>query len=198
MLAPTSPVILRRRPVTKPKGPKQNRRRRQRTPSGQSQTEADNSDEISVPLERLSVHEPIADQKSEELFVRSTISQSNSWSQRNESMRNKSITRGNRSHTRRRTKQSTVRKNTAGNSRHSSLKVSDDSHGNERTTGDRVGPDPSVLPIKDVVDPPIVTVSGGGASSGDDSESGNVLVIEKEGEAQMRFVRFIYNLMSLL
>jgi hypothetical protein len=181
MFEPTSPLIQRRGAITKPK---EERRKRQRTPSGQSETEAGNSDSIPIPLERLSVHEPIAHQKSEELYVQSTIFQSNSWSRRNES-----ITRRNRFLTRRRTKQSTVVRNTSGNSGHSTLRVSEASHGNERSTGDRVshGLDPSVLRIKDVVDTPMV--SGGGASTSDDSESRRVLVIEKEGKAQTRFVR---------
>jgi hypothetical protein len=179
MFEPTSPLILRRGAITKPKA---KRRKRQRTPSGQSQTEAGDSDSIPIPLEGLSVHEPIAHQESEELFVQSTIFQSNSWSERNESM-----TRRNRFLTRRRTKQSTVVRNTSGNSSHSNLGVSEASHGNECSTRDRVGLDPSVLRIEDVVDPPIV--SGGGASTSDDSESRKVLVIEKEGKEQTRFVR---------
>ena len=161
---------------------------RRRIPSRQSQTEADESDTIPIPFEELNVNEPIAQQKSEELYVQSTIFQSNSWSKRNESIRNKSITRRSQFLSRRRTKQSITGRNTTGNSRHSSSRVSEASHGNESTTDDRVGLDPSML-IKDVVDSPIVTVSGGGASTSDDSESRKVLVIEKEGKAQMRFVR---------
>jgi hypothetical protein len=179
MFEPTSPLILRRGAITKPK---EKRRKRQRTPSGQSQTEAGNSDSIPIPLEGLSVHEPIAHQKSEELYVQSMIFQSNSWSRRNES-----VTRRNRFLTRRRTKQSTVVRNTSGSSVHSTLRLSEASHGNERSSGDRVGLDPSVLRIKDVVDTPMV--SGEGASTSDDSESRKVLVIEKEGKAQTRFVR---------
>jgi hypothetical protein len=174
MFEPTSPLILRRGAITKPK---EKRRKRRRTPSGQSQTEAGNGDSIPIPLEGLRVHEPIAHQKSEELYVQSTIFQSNSWSRRNES-----ITQRNRFLTRRRTKQSTVVRNTSGNSGHSTLRASEGSHGNERSTG----LDPSVLRIEDVDDPPIV--SEGGASTSDDSES-RVLVIEKEGKAQTRFVR---------
>jgi hypothetical protein len=185
MFEPTSPLILRRGAITKPK---EKRRKRQRTPSGQSQTEAGNSDSIPIPaLEGLSVHEPpITHQKSEEFYVQSTMFQSNSWSGRNESM-----TRRNRFLTRRRTKQSIVIRNTSGNSGHSTLRVSESSHGNERSTGDRVDLDPNVLHIEDVVDsdPPIV--SGGGASTSDDSESRKVLVIEKEGKAQARFVRVL-------
>ena len=97
------------------------------------------------------------------------------------------MTRINRFLTRRRTKQSTVVRNTSNNSGHSTLRVSEGSHGNERSTGDGVGLDQSVLRIKDVVDSPIG--SGGGASTSDDSESQKVLVIEKEGKAQTRFVR---------
>jgi hypothetical protein len=178
MFESTSPLILRRGAITKPK---EKRRKRRRTPSGQSQIEAGNRDSIPIPLEGLSVHEPIAhqsDQKSEELYVQSTIFQSNSWSRRNES-----ITQRNRFLTRRRTKQSTVVRNTSGNSGHSTLRASEGSHGNERSTG----LDPSVLRIEDVDDPPIV--SEGGASTSDDSESRKVLVIEKEGKAQTRFVR---------
>jgi hypothetical protein len=161
---------------------------RRRIPSRQSQAEADESDTIPIPFEELNVNEPIAQQKSEEFYVQSTIFQSNSWSKRNESIRNKSITRRNQFLSRRRTKQSITGRNTTGNSRHSSSRVSEASHGNESTTDDRVGLDPSLL-IKDVVDSPIVTVSGGGASTSDDSGSRKVLVIEKGGKAQMRFVR---------
>ena len=178
MFEPTSPLILRRGAITKPK---EKRRKRQRTPSGQSQTEAGNTDSIPISLEGLSVHEPIAHQKSEELYVQSTIFQSNSWSGRNES-----INRRNRFLTRHRTKQSTVVRNTSGNSGHSTLRVSEGSHGNEHSTGDRVGLDSSALHIKDVVDPPIV--SGRGANTSDDSDSRKVLVIEKEGRAQTRLV----------
>jgi len=98
-------------------------------------------------------------------------------------MRNKSITQRNQFLTRRRTKQSIVVRNTSGNSGQSTLTVSEGSHGNERSTGDRVDLDPSVLRAGDVVDPPIVS------EGGDDSGSRKVLVIEKEGKAQMRFVR---------
>lgn len=177
MFEPTNPLILRRGAITKPK---ETRRKRQRTPSGQSQTEDGNNDLIPIPLEGLSVHEPIAHQNSEESYVQSTMFQSNSWSRRNESM-----TRRNRFLTRHRTKQSTVVRNTSVNSGHSTLRVSEGSHENERTTGARVGLDPSVLRIEDVVDPPIV--SGGSASTSDDSELGKVLIIEKEGKAQTHF-----------
>jgi hypothetical protein len=178
MFEPTSPLILRRGAITKPK---EKRRKRQRTPSGQSQTEAGDSDSIPIPLEGLSVHEPIAHKNSEELYVQSTIFQSNSWSGRNES-----ITRRNQLLTHRKTKQSTVVRNTSGNSDHSTLRKSEASHGNERNTDERVGLHPSVR-IEDVVDPAIAP--GGGASTSDDSESRKVLVIEKEGEAPTRFVR---------
>jgi len=181
MFEPTSPLILRRGAITKPKA---KRRKRQRTPSGQSQSEAGNSDSIPIPLEGLSVHEPITHQKSEELFVQSTIFQSNSWSGRNES-----ITRRNRFLTRCRTKQSTVVRNTSDNSGHSTLRVSEGSHENEHCTSHRVGLDPNVLHIEDVVDPPILSGGFGGASTSEDSESRKVLVIEKEGEAQTQFVR---------
>jgi hypothetical protein len=174
----TSPHILRRGAIIKPK---EKRRKRQRTPSGQSQTEADNSDSIPIPLEELSVYEPITHQKNEELCVQSTIFQSNSWSTRNES-----ITRRNRFLTRRRTKQSTMIRNTSGNSGHSTLRVSEASYGNERSTTDKVGLDRGLLRIEDAVDPPIVSRRG---ACSDDSESRKVLVIEKEGEAQTRFVR---------
>jgi hypothetical protein len=187
MFSTTTPLILRRKAITKPKAKRQ---KRQRTSSEPSQSEADNSDSIPIPLEALSVNEPdVAHQKSEEFFVQSTIFQSNSWSERNESIRNKSITRRNQFLTRRRTKQSTVKRNTTVSSGHSSVRVSEASHWNERSTstGDRVGLDPSVWRIKDVVDPPIVP--GGGASTSDDSEGRKVLVIENEGEAQTRFVR---------
>ena len=97
------------------------------------------------------------------------------------------MTRKNRFLTRHRTKQSTVVRNTSVNSGHSTLRVSEGSHENERTTGDRVDLDPRVLRIEDVVDPPIVP--GEGASTSDDSESGKVLIIEKEGKAQTQFVR---------
>ncbi|KAI0275614.1 kinase-like domain-containing protein [Russula aff. rugulosa BPL654] len=172
MFSTTTPLILRRKAITKPKAKRQ---KRQRTSSEPSQSEADNSDSIPIPLEALSVNEPdVAHQKSEEFFVQSTIFQSNSWSERNESIRNKSITRRNQFLTRRRTKQSTVKRNTTVSSGHSSVRY-----------GDRVGLDPSVWRIKDVVDPPIVP--GGGASTSDDSEGRKVLVIENEGEAQTRF-----------
>lgn len=186
MFSTTTPLILRRKAITKPKAKRQ---KRQRTSSEQSQSEADNSDSNPIPLEALSVNEPIAHQKSEEFFVQSTIFQSNSWSERNESIRNKSITRRNQFLTRRRTKQSTVKRNTTVSSGHSSARVSEASHWNERSTstGDRVGLDPNVWRIKDVVDPPIVP--GGGASTSHDDEGRKVLVIENEGEAQMRFVR---------
>jgi hypothetical protein len=136
-----------------------------------------------IPLEWLSIHEPIAHYKSEELRVQSTRFQSNSWSARNGSItqRNRFLTR------RRRTKQSAVVRNTSGNSVHSSLKGFEASYGNERSTGDKVSLDPSVLRIEDVVDPPLL--SGGGASTSEDSESWKVLVIKKEGKAQTRFVR---------
>jgi hypothetical protein len=188
MFAPTSPLILRRKPITKQKA-KRRKRLSQRTRSRQSQTEADDSDSIPIQPGGLSLNEPIAiaHQKSEELYVQSTIFQSNSWSERNESVRNMSITRRNRFLSRRRTKQSTAERNNTGNSRHSSLRVSEASHGNERNTGDKVGLDPSASRIKDVVDSPIV--SGGGASTSDDGESRKVLIVEKEGKAQTRFVR---------
>lgn len=177
------PRILRRGAITKP--PKK-RRKRQRTPSGQSQTdEAGNIDSIPIPLEGPSgAHEPIAHQENEELelYVQSTIFQSNSWSGRNESM-----TRRNRFLTRHRTKQSIVVRNTSGNSGPSTSSVSEDSHGNECSAGDRGDLDRRVLRTKDAVDPPIA--SGGGASTSNDSESRKVLVIENEGEAQTRFVR---------
>jgi hypothetical protein len=179
MFSTTTPLILRRKAITKPKAKRQ---KRQRTSSEPSQSEADNSDSIPIPLEALSVNEP-------DVAHQSTIFQSNSWSERNESIRNKSITRRNQFLTRRRTKQSTVKRNTTVSSGHSSVGVSEASHWNERSTstGDRVGLDPSVWRIKDVVDPPIVP--GGGASTSDDSEGRKVLVIENEGEAQTRFVR---------
>ena len=180
MFERTSPHIMRRGAITKPK---KKRRKRQRTPSGRSRTDeaqAGNSDSIPIPLEGLSVHEPtgIAHQDTEELYVQSTIFQSNSWSGRNES-----ITRRNRFLTRCRTKQSIVVRNTSGNSGHSTLRVSEDSHGNECSGRDRAGLDPSALRIKDVVD------SGGGASTSNDNESRKLLVIEKDGEAQTRYVR---------
>lgn len=129
MFSTTTPLILRRKAITKPKAKRQ---KRQRTSSEQSQSEADNSDSNPIPLEALSVNEPIAHQKSEEVFVQSTIFQSNSWSERNESIRNKSITRRNQFLTRRRTKQSTVKRNTTVSSSHSSVRVSEASHWNER------------------------------------------------------------------
>lgn len=178
MFKSTNPLILRRGAITKPKA---KRRKRQRTPSEESQAEVGDSDSIPIPFEGLSIHDPIAHQESEEIFVQSTIFQSNSWSARNESM-----TRRNRFLTRRRTKQSTVVRNTSGNSSHSTLGISEASHGNECSTGDRVGLDSSALRIKDVVDPPIA--SGGGASTSDDGVSRKVLVIEKEGKEQTRFV----------
>jgi hypothetical protein len=189
MFATTSRLVLRRGgAITKPKAKRQKRRR---PPSGLSQTEADNSDSIPT-LEGLSVNEPVAHQKSEEIYVQ-TIFQSNSWSERNESIknestRNKSITRRERFLTRRRTKQSTVKRNTTVSSGYSSLRGSEASHGNEHSTGDKVGLDPSIFPvhIEDVVDRPIVR---GTAGTSDDSESRKVLVIEKEDEAQMQFVR---------
>lgn len=186
MILPTSPLVLRRGAITRPKAKRQ---KRWRTPSGQSQIEADDSDEIPIPLENLNVNEPIAHQNSEELFVQSTIFQSNSWSERNESIRNKSITRRNRFLTRRRTKQSTIKRNTTVSSGHSSSKASEASYGNERSTqvGVEVSLDPSVLHIENVVDPPILL--GRAASTRDDSESRKVLVVEKEGKAQIRFVR---------
>jgi hypothetical protein len=174
MSEPTSPLILRRGgAITKPK---EKHRERQRTSSGQPQTEAGNSDSIPIPLEWHSIHEPIAPNKSEELRVQSTRFQSNSWSARNGSItqRNRFLTR------RRRTKQSAVVRNTSGNSVHSSLKVFEASYGNE------VSLDPSVWRIEDVVDPAILS---GGASTSEDSESRKVLIIEKEGKAQTRFVR---------
>lgn len=97
------------------------------------------------------------------------------------------MTRRNRFLTRRRTKQSTIDRNTSGNSSHSTLGISEASHRNECSTGDRVALDPSVLRIEDVVDPPMV--SGGGASTSDDGELRKMLVIEKEGKEQTRFVR---------
>jgi IMP dehydrogenase/GMP reductase len=179
MFKSTNPLILRRGAITKPKA---KRRKRQRTPSGGSQAEVGDSDSIPIPLEGLSVHDPIAHQESEEIFVQSTIFQSNSWSARNESM-----TRRNRFLTRRRTKQSSVARNTSGNSSHSTLGISEASHRNECSTGDRVALDPSVLRIKDVVHSPMV--SGGRTSTSDDGESRKMLVIEKEGKEQTRFVR---------
>ena len=179
MFAHTSPLILWRGAITRAKA---RRRKRQHTPSGQSQTDSETGNTSPIPLEELSLHEPI----DEELYVQSTIFQSNSWPGRNES-----ITRRNQFLSRCRTKRSIVMRNTTGtaDSHRSSLRVSDDSRGNERSTGDRASPDPSALRNKDsdVVDTPIA--SGGGASTSDDVESREVLVIEKEGKAQTRFVR---------
>ena len=188
MFSPRSPLVLRRGAITKPKA-KYRKRQRTLAPSGQLQSEADNSDSIPILLEALSVNEPIAHQKGEELFVQSTIFQSIScsWSESNESIRYQSITRRNQFLTRRRTKQSIVKRNTTVSGGHSSSRVSEASLGNERSTSDRVGLDLSVWRIKDVVDPPIM--SGGGANTSADSESRKVLAIEKEDKAQMRFVR---------
>ena len=190
MFVPTSPLILRR-------GARRRKRQAERTPSGQSQTEADNNNSIlPIPFEEgLNVNdEPIitdGSENGEQLFVQSTIFQSNSWSLRNESIRNKSIIRRSGFFARRRkTKQSITGRNTSGNkSRHSSKRVSEAVHGNESDADDYVDLDPSALRNKYVLVDRSIMSGGGGASTSDNSESRKVLVIEDEGKGQTRFVR---------
>ena len=170
MLLPTS-LTLRRGGARRGK--------RQRTRSGRSQTKAYNSDSTPIPFEGLSVNdEPITDENGEE---RSTMFQYNSWS-----LRNESIIRRRGFLARRKTKQSTTGRSTTGKSRHSSKRVSEASHGNERNADDSVDLGPSALRNKDVVDRSIMS---GGASTSDNSGSRKVLVIENEGKGQTRFVR---------
>ena len=172
MSAPTRALIPRRGAITERK---KKRRGRQRTPPGHSQIEVGNSDSIPIPFEGLTLHESIAHPKDDEHHVQSMIFQSNSWSIRNESIRR------NRSLTRRGTKQSTVMRNTTVSSRHSTLRVSESSCGNEHSSGDKVGLNPSVFRIEEVA-PAIV--SEGGTSINDGSESRKLLVIGKEGEGE--------------
>ena len=181
MLLPTS-LTLRRGGARRGK--------RQRTRSGRSQTKAYNSDSTPIPFEGLSVNdEPITDENGEERFVQSTMFQYNSWSLRNESMKDKSIIRRSGLLARRKTKQSITGRNTRGKSRHSSKKVSEASHGNERNANGSVDLGPSALRNKDVVD---LSIMSGGPSTSDNSESRKVLVFENEGKGQARFVRVSY------
>lgn len=149
MFSPTNTLILRRGSVAKPK---EKCLKRKRTSSGEPQTEAGITEPIPDPFERPSVQDPIAHQKSEELYVQSTIFQSNSWPERNGS-----ITRRNQFLSRRRTKhwQSTVVRKTTASSGYSTLGgASEAGHGNELNSGDKeVGLGPNVLCIKDAVDP---------------------------------------------
>jgi hypothetical protein len=177
MSAPTRALIPRRGAITERK---KKRRMRQRTPPGHSQIEVGNSDSIPIPFEGLTLHESIPHPKDDELYVQSMIFQSNSCSTRNESIRR------NRSLIRSRTKQSVVVRNTTVSSGHPTSRVSESSCGNEHSSGDEVGLNPSVFRIEEVVAPAIM--SEGGTSISDGSESRKVLVIEKEGEAQTQLV----------